>query len=572
VTLPIGRPARAERTRPVRAEHGSGAVFAASHHAASQAAARTEFRMKRRQLLGRSAAFLATAGLARPSLVRAASATTLKFVPYADLALLDPQVSAFVTRNHVMMVFDTLFALDAAGNAQPQMLAGYVVEDGEKTWKLTLRDGLKFHDDTPVLARDVVASLQRWAIRDPFAQALMDATDELSAPSDKLVQFRLKRPFPLLPQALGKPTNLMAAIMPERLTQTPPGTLTEMIGSGPFRFIANERVPGARNVYAKFEGYVPREGAPSFCAGARIARFDRVEWLTTPDPATQAAALQAGEVDWVEQPVMDLVPSLKRDSNLKVEVVETTGLIGVLRFNQLFAPFDNPAIRRAALKAVNQREFMEAVAGEADPGVIDDHVGFFAPSSPYASDAGMEMMKGKHDLAALKQEVMAAGYKGEKVVFLGAADVPRISAICQVGADMLSKIGLNVDYVSTDWGTVVQRITRKQPIDQGGWSIFGSMWGGYDWYSPAGDAALRGNGADAWFGWPTAPKLEALRDQWLHAPDMASQKAIAREIQMQALQDVPCLPVGLYYQPVAYRNDLTDMLKGLILFTNVRRT
>jgi peptide/nickel transport system substrate-binding protein len=157
-------------------------------------------------------------------------------------------------------------------------------------------------------------------------------------------------------------------------------------------------------------------------------------------------------------------------------------------------------------------------------------------------------------------------------VFLGAADVPRISAICQVGADMLSKIGLNVDYVSTDWGTVVQRITRKQPIDQGGWSIFGSMWGGYDWYSPAGDAALRGNGADAWFGWPTAPKVEALRDQWLHAPDMASQKAIAREIQMQALQDVPCLPVGLYYQPVAYRNDLTDMLKGLIQFTNVRRT
>jgi peptide/nickel transport system substrate-binding protein len=537
----------------------------------SPPAARTEFRMKRRQLLGRSAAFLATSALARPSIVRAASATTLKFIPYADLALLDPQVSAFVTRNHVMMVFDTLFALDAAGNAQPQMLAGYVVEDDGKTWKLTMRDGLKFHDNTPVLARDAVASLQRWVIRDPFAQALMDATDELSAPSDKVVQFRLKHPFPLLPQALGKPTNLMAVIMPERLTKTPPGTLTEMVGSGPFRFVANERVPGARNIYEKFEDYVPRDGAPSFCAGARIAHFDRVEWLTTPDPATQAAALQSGEVDWVEQPVMDLVPSLKHDANLKVEVVETTGLIGVLRFNQLFPPFDNAAIRRAALKAVNQREFMAAVAGEADPGVIDDHVGFFAPSSPYASDAGLGGLGAKPDLAALKQEVMAAGYAGEKVVFLGAADVPRISAICQVGADMLSKIGLNVDYISTDWGTVVQRITRKQPVDQGGWSIFGSMWGGYDWYSPAGDAALRGNGANAWFGWPTAPKLETLRDQWLHAPDMASQKAIAQQIQVQAVQDVPCLPVGLYYQPVAYRNDLTGMLKGLILFTNVRR-
>jgi peptide/nickel transport system substrate-binding protein len=528
--------------------------------------------MKRRQFLGSAAAIIGTAGLAHPGIVRAAAASTLKFVPYADLALIDPLVSAFVTRNHVMMVFDTLFALDAAGNAQPQMLAGYTVEDGGKTWKLTLRDGLLFHDGTKVLARDVVASLRRWAVKDAFGQALMDATDELSAPTDKLVQFRLKRVFPLLPQALAKPTNLMAVVMPERLANTPPGVLlNEMVGSGPYRFLPSERVSGARNVYAKFDGYAPREGVASFCAGPRIANFDRVEWLTMPDPATQAAALQRGEVDWVEQPVMDLVPSLRKDADLKVEVMETTGLIGVLRFNQLFPPFDNPAIRRAALQAVNQTDFMAAVAGEADPGVINDHVGFFAPSSPYASDAGMEMLSGKHQLDALKRQVEQAGYKGEKVVFLGASDVARISAICQVGADMLSKIGLNVDYVSTDWGTVIQRMTRKQPIAEGGWSIFGSMWGGYDWYSPAGDAALRGNGANSWFGWPEAPKLEALRDQWLRAPDMATQKTLARDIQLQAFQDVPCLPLGLYYQPVAYRNDLVDMIKGLILFTGVRR-
>ncbi len=141
-------------------------------------------------------------------------------------------------------------------------------------------------------------------------------------------------------------------------------------------------MPGARNVYAKFDAYQPRAGVASFCAGPRIAHFDRVEWLTTPDPATQAAALQRGEVDWVEQPVMDLVPSLRRDKNLTVEVVENTGLIGVLRFNFLYPPFDNPAIRRAALQAVNQRDFMEAVAGEAGPDVINDHVGYFCPSSP----------------------------------------------------------------------------------------------------------------------------------------------------------------------------------------------
>jgi peptide/nickel transport system substrate-binding protein len=528
--------------------------------------------MKRRQFVGRAAAAAVAGRVARPSIVRAASATTLKFVPYADLALLDPLVSAFVTRNHVMMVFDTLFALDAAGNAQYQMLAGHTVGADQKAWTLTLRDGLLFHDGTPVLGRDVVASLRRWGVKDAFGQALMAATDDLSAPNDKQVVFRLNRPFPLLPQALAKPTNLMAVIMPERLAATPAGTLlNEMVGSGPFRFLPDERVSGARNAYGKFEKYLPRDGVASFCAGPRIANFDRVEWITTPDASTQAAALHAGEVDWVEQPVMDLVPSLKSGRNVRVEVMETTGLIGVLRFNHLYPPFDNPAIRRAALRAVSQREFMTAVAGEADPGVINDKVGFFAPSSAYASSAGMENFSPSPDLAALKKEVMAAGYNGEKVVFLGAADVPRITAICEVGADVLAKIGLNVDYVSLDWGTVVQRSTRNQPIAEGGWSIFGSMWGGLDWDNPAGDAALRGNGKDAWYGWPTAPKLEAIRDQWLHATDTPALKSLAADMQRQAFVDAPAMPLGLYYQPVAYRSDLTDMMKGLILFTGVRR-
>jgi peptide/nickel transport system substrate-binding protein len=505
--------------------------------------------------------------------VRAAPATTLKFVPYADLALLDPLVSAFVTRNHVMMVFDTLFALGEHFQPQYQMLAGHTVENDGRLWTMTLREGLMFHDGAPVLGRDVIASLRRWGAADAFGQAVMDVTDDLSAPNDRQVVFRLKRPFPLLPAALAKPTNLMAVIMPERLANTPAGTrITEMVGSGPFRFLADERVSGARNVYARFEQYVPCQGAPSFCAGPRIVNFDRIEWLTTPDPATQAAALRANEVDWVEQPVMDLVPSLKTDSNLRVEVMETTGLIGVLRFNHLHPPFDNPAIRRIALHAVSQKDFMTAVAGEAGPDIINDRVGFFAPSSAYASNAGMEHVTNAPDLAVLKQEILAAGYKGEKVVFLGAADVPRISAICQVGADVLSKIGLNVDYVSLDWGTVVQRIYNKAPPSEGGWNIFGSMWGGLDWDNPAGNAVLRGNGDKSWFGWPTNPKMEAMREQWLHAADLPAQKALAADIQRLAYESAPCMPLGLYYQPVAYRANLTGFQKGLIQFTGVKRT
>src|ERR1700677_4613283 len=199
--------------------------------------------MKRRQFVSRAAAATGTPSLSRPALLRAAPAPTLKFIPSSDLVLLDPNASAFVTRNHCMMVFDTLFALDATGNAQPQMLAGYTTEDDGKTWKLTLRDGLTFHDGTKVLARDAVASLHRWGAVDAFGQALFDATDELSAPSDKVVQFRLKRPFPLLPQALAKPAPPMAMVMPERLAKNPAGTrLDEVGGRGPYPFLTEQRV------------------------------------------------------------------------------------------------------------------------------------------------------------------------------------------------------------------------------------------------------------------------------------------------------------------------------------------
>ncbi len=522
--------------------------------------------MRRRELIAGAAAILAA-----PASVRAASATTLKFVPYADLALLDPAVSAFVTRNHVMMVYDTLFALDEAGVPQPQMLAGHTVEEDGLTWTLTLREGLLFHDNTPVLGRDVVASVRRWGTLDAFGQALLAATEDLSAPSDTTVRFRLKRRFDLLPAALAHPTNTMAAIMPARLAATPATVrLTEITGSGPFRYVANERVPGSLNVYAKFDRYVPSpHGTPSFCAGPRVAHFDRVEWITTPEPATQVAALQSGEVDWVEQPLMDLVPGLRQTKGITVAVAETAGLVGFLRFNQLFAPFDNAAIRRVALKAVNQTEYMQAVVGNG--GTFDDKCGVFGAHSLMANDAGMAVLNGPHDPAALRRELLEAGYKGERVVYLAVSDVPRINAIAEVGADMLRRIGMNVDEVSTDWGTVVQRSVSRQPLDKGGWSMFASFTGGIDAATPANNNLLRGNGSGAYNGWPVAPQLEALRDQWLSATDPTERVALARKIQEQAWQDVPFLPLGSYDQPTAYRSDLTDMLKGLILFTNVRR-
>ena len=513
------------------------------------------------------------AALAAPSLVRAASATTLRFVPYADLALLDPIITTnYVTRTHALMIFDTLYGTDASYRAQPQMAAGAVQEQDGRLWRIALRDGLSFHDGTPVLARDVVASLKRWAVRDSFGSALFAATDEISAPSDDVVQFRLKRPFPLLPDALGKPTSYLPAIMPERLAAAPPTTaVAEMVGSGPYRFVPGERVPGSLAVYRRFDTYRPRpDGTASFTAGPRIAHFERVEWRTMPDPATAASALRAGEVDWIEQPNVDLVPQLKASRGVRVELIESAGLIGQIRFNHLQPPFDNPAICRAFLGAIDQGEMMDAVAG-TDPTIRRGPSGMFTAGGPMASGAGMEALTGPRDIARSKRELAAAGYKGEKVVLLAGTDVPRINAVCEVMGEVCRRLGVNLDYVATDWGTVNQRILSPKPLDQGGWSMFGIFSGGLDHLSPAYHLATRGNGRAGVPSWLSDASLEEMRSDWFAAPDLAAQQAIAARIQARCIEVGAYIPCGQYFQPSAFRSDLDGMLTGLPLFTNVRR-
>jgi peptide/nickel transport system substrate-binding protein len=452
------------------------------------------------------------------------------------------------------------------------MVAGHIVEDDRKTWVFTLRDGLTFHDGTPVLARDAAASIKRWGKRDTFGQALMAVTDEIDAPTDKTVRFRLKKPFPLLPNALAKAPSYMPCIMPERLAKTDATTqVTEMVGSGPYRFLASERVQGAHFAYEKFAGYVPRgDGVPSFTAGPKQAFFDRVEWHIVPDAATAAAALQAGEVDWWEQPTIDLQPLLRRAGGVVVEITDPTGVIGTLRMNCLQPPFDNPAIRRALLGAINQDDFMEAIVG-TDKSMWRNNVGVYCPASPMANDAGIAVL-GKRDLDGARRDLSAAGYAGEPVVLLAPADFPAIGTLAQVTADLLKRIGMNVDYQAMDWGTLTQRRTSMAPTGKGGWGCFNPAAAGLELFDPTTHNQMRGNGKDAWFGWPTSARLEALRDAWFDAPDLAGQQALCRELQLQNWVDVPFIPLGQFFQPTAYRGSVTGVLKGgFALFYNVRR-
>ena len=369
-----------------------------------------------------------------------------------------------------------------------------------------------------------------------------------------MIRFRLKAPFPLLPEALGTPTN-MCCIVPERLALTDPNTqMPEIMGSGPFRFVASERVSGAKVVFARNPQYQPRQEPTSFTAGGKPVYFDRVEWNVVPDGATAAAALISGEADWWEEPVLDLVPSLRTNPGLVVTVKDPAGEIGCLRMNQLYPPFDNPAIRRLVLTAVDQRSFMEAVAG-AVPDLIKTGIGCFVPGTPYASNVGVDVMQGPPDPAKMKQALAEAGYKGEKVTVLAAADFPTINAIALVGGDMLSKMGFNVDFQTMDWGTVVQRRASKAPPDKGGWNVFFTYLGGVGNIIPAANIAIRANGAGAWFGWPDHPKQQALLQSWFTAPDLAAQQKAMRDLQAAFFQDPTFAPLGNVLHPDGVQED-----------------
>ena len=527
----------------------------------------------RRRFLQASAATLA-APLAAPSIVQAQSARVLTVVPQADLAVLDPVwTTSYQTRDHGFMVFDTLFGLDSSFNAQPQMAEGAATEDQGKTWRITLRDGLMFHDGTKVLARDAAASIRRWGVRDGFGQALMAATDEMSAPDDKTLVIRLKAPFPLLPDALAKTPPSMCPVMPERLAMTDPfKQVTEMVGSGPFRFKPDERVSGSRVVWEKNTAYVPRpNGTPSGTSGPKIAHFDRVEWRILPDVGTVAAAMQRGEIDWWITPDADLLPLMRKHAGIKVENIVPTGFVATMRFNQMTAPFNNPAIRRALYGAIEQSDYMTGMVG-TNPENWRDKTGYFCPGTPMANDAGMAALTSPRDMNAVKRALEAAGYKNEKVVILTPTDIASARALAEITADTLRKTGMNVEAPAMDWATLVQRRVKTDPVEQGGWNIFHTSWAGLDMINPAGHVFLRGNGKSAAPGWPDSPAIEDLRNQWFAATDVAGQKAIAARLQAQAFQDVPYIPLGQYFAPTAYQANLTGVVNGSPVFWNVRRS
>ena len=491
--------------------------------------------------------------------------TTLRLVPHADLKNLDPVwTTAYITRNHGYMIYDVLFAVNDKLEPQPQMIDSWTLSPDKKTYTFTLREGMRWHDGKPVRAADAVASILRWNEKDTMGQRLKKVIVEFRAMNDRTFVLKLSEPFGLLLDGWSKITSYVPFIMPERMAKTDPSKqVEEHIGSGPFKFKAEEWVPGSKVVYEKFADYKPRPEPASWASGGKVVRVDRAEWLYIPDPSTAAAALQRGEVDWYEVPPVDIVPLLERDPNIQVIVADTLGTVGNMRPNTLHPPFNNPKARQALLWMVNQEDYMRALIG--DPKYWRVCAAYFVCGTPLASEEGAEPLL-KQDLDKARQLMKEAGYKGEPVVLMDPTDIPVLHAASLVTAQMLRKIGVTVEVQAMDWSTLTSRRAEKKPPAEGGWNLFHTYTNAAGAFTPLTNNQVDTSCDKAWFGWPCDPRVADLIDQYARAGDFAHQKAIAVKIQKLMMEVVPYVQYGQWTPPTAFRKSLQGVIPAPVPF------
>ena len=520
----------------------------------------------------RAAASLSLAlGLAF-SFAAPAQAQTVTAVLHSGLRVLDPIITtAYMSRNHGYMIFDTLLATDGAGKIQPQMAEKWAVSADGKTYTFTLRSGLKWHDGGVVKSEDCIASITRFLSQDKMGQVTMGLVASMKAIDDKSFQVVLKEPTDLILRALAKPSGVPPFMMPKRIAETPGGQpIKEQIGSGPFKFVTAEFKPGLKAVYEKNRDYVPRSEPASGNAGGKIVNIDKVEWVTMPDSMTAVNALLNGEIDYIEQMPYDLLPMVEAKKDIKVEILDKSGYQTLMRMNHLYPPFNNKLIRQAAMYAIKQDDVLKALIG--NPKYYKTCAALFGCGTALESSTGKDMVV-PSNLEMAKKLLKEAKYDGTPVLIMHPTDVGLLAPQAVVIAQALRKAGFVVNLQSMDWQSLVTRRAVQEPIAKGGWNIFATNFSIIDVMDPLRNPTTATNGKQAWFGWPEVAQVEELRQTFARTSDPAKLKSLAEEVQRVAHDEGVVAPRGQYYVTAAYRTSLSGvMAESVPYFWNLKKT
>ena len=511
-------------------------------------------KLARRSLI--AAVVWSVAAFAAPTAM--AQGTVLRVVPHSNLAVLDPiWTTAYMSRNHGYMIYDTLFGTDENGKIKPQMVDSWTVSGDNRLWTFKLRKGLEFHDGKPVTSEDVVASLQRWGKRDAMGSALMQFVQRMDTPAPDTFRIFLGEACGFVLDALGKPSSNVPFIMPKRMADTDPfKQIEEHIGSGPYVFKRDEFKPGDKSVYTKFAKYVPRSEPPNGTTGGKHVYVDRVEWnLALRDGQAQINALQKGEVDVIEALPFDHFETAKADANIQLPKYATFGLQYMARFNHLHKPFDNVKVRQAALAAFAQEPFLRASVGVKE--LYKTCPSMFICGTPFGSTAGSDI-QAKSNMKKAQDLLKASGYDGTPIVIMKPTDLASIQKLPDVAAQLLRQAGFKVDLQAMDWQTLVGRRAKKDAPDKGGWHMFLTAWQTFDVWNPIANPTMDTRGEKStWFGWATDEKLVDLRNQFMRATDEPAKKKLADAMHSRAFEVATHAPLGEYMQPMAARKNIS---------------
>jgi peptide/nickel transport system substrate-binding protein len=487
----------------------------------------------------------------------------LRVVPHSNLAILDPiWTTAYMSRNHGYMIYDTLFGTDEKSQIKPQMVESWSASPDRRLWTFKLRQGLEFHDGKPVTGEDVTASLARWGKRDAMGVALFTFVERMDTPAPDTFRIFLREACGFLLEALGKPSSNVPFIMPRRIAETDAfKQIEEHVGSGPYLFKRDEFKPGDKAVYLRNPRYVPRKEPPSGSAGGKRVYVERVEWnLALRDAQAQVNALVNGEVDILEQPSFPLIPGLKGNPEIVVYSYSPVWLQYMARFNHLHKPFDNVKVRQAAMAAFAQQPFLQAQVGVQE--LYKTCPSMFTCGTPYASSFGSEIQS-KSTMRKAQELLKASGYDGTPVVLMKPTDLAAIDKLPDVAAQLMRQAGFKVDLQAMDWQTLVGRRAKKDAPDKGGWNMFLTAWQGPDIWNPIANAALDTRGeASGWFGWGKDDKIQELRARFMRETDDAKKKKLAEEIQARAFEVATHVPLGEFDAPLAARKNISGHFRG----------
>ena len=509
----------------------------------------------------------AAAAVTMLGLTSASNAQTLRAAPHANLEVLDPiWTTAYITRSHGYLVYDTLFGMDENFEPQPQMVSEWTVSEDGLVWRFTLRPELRWHDGTDVTAEDCVTSLKRWAARDGLGQSLFELVEEITAEDAMTFTIRLSDPFPRMLHALGKMSSNVPFMMPARIASTPANQpITDPIGSGPFIFALDEWDPQRLAVYLRNADYVPRDEPTSLTAGAKIPFMERIEFLFFDTHEEALEATLAGDIHFFESPSTKVVDRFEDQDIAILEVTDPSGNVGMAVFNHLVAPFDNPDIRRAVLMAMSQEDYMRAALGNQD--FWQTCRSIYPCETPYSIETDSTGFMGA-DVEAARQMLADASYDGTEVVIMDPVDSPVISAFTGVTLALFEEMGINVDHQPMTWSELVERRTSRDADDGSAWNMFHTWWIAEDLSDPL-RIAFSGDPETGWIGWPDAPELAELRRAFLLADTEEAAAEAAQQVQDKIIGSAHFAILGQFFEPIAFNSAIMGLQRPIQMYYNL---